>query len=173
MNFKNASNNEAEYEALLHGMRMAQARGATRLQIYGDSQLVVQQTMKRCDVIRENMAAYRDMYDILEANFDGCELYHIGRASNEEADALANISSTRAPRPPGVFLEQINERSIKIPRKTTKGPRAARPKEPTTPEEDDEPTLEGAPEQVMLIEDLWTRPFIAYLRYFTGKFYYS
>ena len=41
MNFLKASNNEAEYEGLLHGMRMAQACGATRLQIYGDSNLVV------------------------------------------------------------------------------------------------------------------------------------
>ena len=88
--------------------------------LYGDSQLVVQQTMKRCDVNSDNMAAYRDMYDALEAKFDGCELHHIGRASNEEADVLANIGSTRAPLPPGVFLEQINERSIKIPRQPKK-----------------------------------------------------
>ena len=40
MNFKNASNNEAEYEALLHGMRMDKACGATRLKIFGDSNLV-------------------------------------------------------------------------------------------------------------------------------------
>lgn len=43
MSFTNASNNEAEYEALLHGMRMAKACGATRLKIFGDSQLVAQQ----------------------------------------------------------------------------------------------------------------------------------
>ena len=42
MNFKKASNNEAEYVGLLHGMRMAKACGATRLMIYGDSNLVVQ-----------------------------------------------------------------------------------------------------------------------------------
>ena len=36
-----ASNNEAEYEALIHGMRMAKICGATRLVIYGDSNLVV------------------------------------------------------------------------------------------------------------------------------------
>ena len=51
MNFKEASNNEAEYEALLHGMRMAKTCGATRLMIYGDSNLVVQQTMKECDAV--------------------------------------------------------------------------------------------------------------------------
>ena len=41
MNFSNASNNEAEYKVLLHGTRIAKACGATRLMIYGDSNLVV------------------------------------------------------------------------------------------------------------------------------------
>jgi hypothetical protein len=41
MSFLQASNNEAEYEALLHGMKMAKACGATRLKIFGDSNLVV------------------------------------------------------------------------------------------------------------------------------------
>ena len=49
--FSNASNNEAEYEALLHGMRMAKACGATRLSIYGDSNLVVQQAMRDCEAV--------------------------------------------------------------------------------------------------------------------------
>ena len=51
MNWKNASNNEAEYEALIHGMKMAKICGATRIVIYGDSNLIVQQTMKECDGI--------------------------------------------------------------------------------------------------------------------------
>jgi ribonuclease HI len=41
MSFPQASNNEAEYEALLHDMKMAKACGATRLKIFGDSNLVV------------------------------------------------------------------------------------------------------------------------------------
>jgi hypothetical protein len=41
MSFPQASNNEAEYEALLHRMKMAKACGATRLKIFGDSNLVV------------------------------------------------------------------------------------------------------------------------------------
>ena len=47
--------------------------------------------MKDCDAISDNMVAYRDIYDKLEASFDCCELRHIGRGSNEEADELANI----------------------------------------------------------------------------------
>ena len=42
MNWKNASNNEAEYEALIHRMKMAKVCGATQIIIYGDSNLVVQ-----------------------------------------------------------------------------------------------------------------------------------
>jgi hypothetical protein len=42
MSFPQASNNKAEYEALLHGMKMAKACRATRLKIFGDSNLVVQ-----------------------------------------------------------------------------------------------------------------------------------
>jgi ribonuclease HI len=49
MTFPNTSNNEAKYGALLHGMKMAKACSATRLKIFGDSQLVVQQVMNKCD----------------------------------------------------------------------------------------------------------------------------
>ena len=60
MDFKRPTNNEAEYEALLHGMQMAKNYGAIHLMIYGDSNLVVQQTMKEYDAVAANMIAYRD-----------------------------------------------------------------------------------------------------------------
>src|SRR3954464_3140125 len=114
INFSHASNNEAEYEALLHGMRMAKTCGATRLIIYGDSNIVVQQTMRNCNAVADNMAAYQKLYNELEGSFDGCELNYITRDNNTEADELANIGSTRGPIPPSVFLESISRRSIKI-----------------------------------------------------------
>jgi ribonuclease HI len=118
MSFPQASNNEAEYEALLHGMKMAKACGATRLKIFGDSNLVVQQVMNKCDAISDNMIAYKNLYYYLEGTFDGCEVSHVSRASNEEADNLANIGSQCLPVPQGVFWEEIIERSIKS-RKTS------------------------------------------------------
>ena len=60
------------------------------------------------------MVAYREMYRLMEGKFEGCELKHIGRASNEEADNLANIGSTCSAIPDGVFYEVINQRSIKV-----------------------------------------------------------
>src|SRR3954470_8658160 len=64
--------------------------------------------MNLCETINDNMVAYREMYNILEASFEGCELKHIARGSNDEADTLANIGSTCSPIPDGVFYEVIN-----------------------------------------------------------------
>jgi ribonuclease HI len=121
MSFPEASNNEAKYEALLHGIKKAKACGATRLKIFRDSNLVVQQVMNRCDAISDNMTAYRNLYYYLEETFDRCEVSHISRASNKEADNLANIGSQWLPIPPGVFWEEIIERSIKSSKSSTPG----------------------------------------------------
>jgi ribonuclease HI len=93
MCFANPLNNEAEYKVVLHGMRMAKAYSATRIKIHGDSNLFAQQVIKECDATYANMIAYRAMYNKLEGNFVGCEVMHIGRESNEEADNLANVGS--------------------------------------------------------------------------------
>jgi hypothetical protein len=76
MSFPHTLNNEAEYEALLHGMRMAKACGATRLRIFGESNLVVQQVMNRYDALSDNMTAYMNLYYYLEGTFDRCEVSH-------------------------------------------------------------------------------------------------
>jgi ribonuclease HI len=93
MSFSQASNNEAEYEALLHGMNMAKSCGATRLKIFRDSNLVVQQVMTHCDVISDHMTAYCNLYYYLEGTFNGCNVSHISRASNKDSNNLANIGS--------------------------------------------------------------------------------
>jgi hypothetical protein len=154
MSFPQASNNEAEYEALLHGMKMAKACGATRLKIFGDSNLVVQQVMNKCDAINDNMTAYRNLYYYLEGTFDGYEVSHISRASNKEADNLANIGSQCLPVPQGVFWEEIIERSIKGTKVSTTGEQAQH-----------QVTGSGAgssgtakPEEVMMIEETWMQP---------------
>jgi ribonuclease HI len=71
MSFPQASNNEAEYEALLHRMKMAKACGATRLKIFRVLNLVVQQVMNRCDAISDNMTAYINLYYYLEGQQQG------------------------------------------------------------------------------------------------------
>jgi ribonuclease HI len=154
MSFPQASNNEAEYEALLHGIKMAKACGATRLKIFGYSNLVVQQVMNRCDAISDNMTAYRNLYYYPEGTFDGCEVSHVSRASNEEADNLANIGSQCLPIPQGVFWEEIVDRSIKNNKTLTteeqaqhqaKGSGAGKHGQGSTTE----------PEEVLMIEETW------------------
>jgi hypothetical protein len=70
--------------------------------------------MKECDATCANMIASRAMYEKLEGDFEGCEVTHISRESNEEADNLANIGSRCLSIPPGVFFEEIFECSVKI-----------------------------------------------------------
>ena len=53
-----SSNNEAKYEALLNGLRMAISLGVRRLMVYGDSDLVVNQVMKEWDVRSPAMTDY-------------------------------------------------------------------------------------------------------------------
>jgi ribonuclease HI len=162
MSFSQASNNEAQYEALLHGMKMAKAFGATRLKIFGDSSLVVHQVMNRCDAVSDNMTSYRNLYYYLKGTFDGCKVSHISRANNEEADNLANIGSQCLPIPPGVFWEEIIERSIK-------GSKTSSPGELNqfavagsgASKLGTESTAE--PEEVMMIEETWMQPYLAYM----------
>jgi ribonuclease HI len=165
MRFTNPSNNEAEYEAVLHGMRMAKACGATRIKIHGNLNLIAQQVMKDCDTTCANMIAYCTMYDKLEGNFKGCEVTHIGRESNKEADSLANIGSKCLSIPPGVFFEEIFERFVKIKPATIdlalatlSG--AGSPEDAPAVEQED---LTKQMAQVMLLKDVWTKPYLTYL----------
>jgi ribonuclease HI len=56
--FWKISNNEAEYEALLHGLRLAASLGIKRLLVYVDSAVVINQVNKSWDRNKENMDAY-------------------------------------------------------------------------------------------------------------------
>jgi ribonuclease HI len=55
--FWKVSNNEAEYEALLHGLCLAASLGIKRLQVYGDSAMFINQVNKSWDRNKENMDA--------------------------------------------------------------------------------------------------------------------
>jgi hypothetical protein len=160
--FPQASNNEAEYEALLHGMKMAKACGATQLKIFGDSNLVVQQVMNRCDTVNENMMAYKNLYHYLEGTFDGCEVLHVSRINNEEADNLANIGSQCRPVPPGVFWEEIMERSIKSVKNSTSGETNQNTTAGSGAGEKVKESIEEL-EEVMMIEETWMQPYLAYI----------
>ena len=87
----------------------------SQLHCYGDSDIVVQQTMGTWDINEPNLAAYRRLVDQVGGHFKGLELEHIPRKKNDEADELARLGSKQSPAPPGVFLDSIHNPSIKPP----------------------------------------------------------
>jgi ribonuclease HI len=107
------SNNEAEYEALLHGLLLAISLGIKRLLVYGDSLLVVQQVNKEWDCNKETMDAYVQEVRKLESKFSGLEVHHVLREHNVGADTLSKLGSTRAQVPSGVFVQELKQPSIK------------------------------------------------------------
>ena len=108
-----ASNNVAEYEALVHGLRLAKELGIRRSLCYGDSDLVVQQSSGDWDAKDANMASYRFLVQQMSGYFEGCEFLHVPRADNDQADALARIGSTQQAIPTGVSLQRLLKPSIK------------------------------------------------------------
>ena len=72
-----ASNNAAEYEALINGLQIAIELGVRRLDVRGDSQLVIDQVMKDSNCHDPKMEACYKLVCCLEDKFNGLELNHI------------------------------------------------------------------------------------------------
>jgi ribonuclease HI len=107
-----ASNNMAEYEALLCGIKIAIELGVKRLDVRGDSQLVIDQVMKNASCHDDKMEAYCKAVRALEDKFYGIELNHMPCQYNEEADELAKIASGRITVPPNVFARDVAQPSV-------------------------------------------------------------
>jgi ribonuclease HI len=126
-----ASNNVAEYEALVNGLRIAIELGVRRLDALGDSQLVIDQVMKDSHCRDPKMEAYYDEVRRLEDKFYGLELNHIARRYNETADELAKIASRRTTVPPDVFSRDLHQPSVKIDDAPEPEAPSAQPKAPS------------------------------------------
>ncbi|CAO2187450.1 unnamed protein product [Urochloa humidicola] len=107
-----ASNNMVEYEALLNGLHIAIELGIKRLNIRGDSQLIIDQVMKESSCHDEKMEAYCNAVRRLEDKFHGIELNHIVRRYNEEADEVAKIASGRITVPSNMFSRDCTIPSV-------------------------------------------------------------
>jgi ribonuclease HI len=109
-----ASNNMAEYDALLCGLKIAIETGIKRLDVRGDSQLVIDQVMKNASCHGDKMETYCKAVRALEDKFYGIELNHVPRRYNEEADELAKIASGQITVPPNVFVWDIAQPSVNL-----------------------------------------------------------
>jgi ribonuclease HI len=106
--FWKVSNNKAEYEALLHGLRLAASLGIKRLLVYGDSAVVINQVKKSWDRNKENMDAYYLEVCKLENKFYGLEFHHVVHDNNVAADVLSKLGSTHTQVPAGVFIHELS-----------------------------------------------------------------
>ena len=101
------SNNIAEYEGLIAGLKATAALGVKCLIIKGDSQLLVKFSNKVYEPKDEHMEAYLAEVRKMEKQFWGLELRHVPRDTNQEADDIAKRASRRLPQEPGVFEERL------------------------------------------------------------------
>lgn len=84
------TNNVAEYEALVWGLRTALDHGVRRIRVAADSELVVRQCTGVYKVKNEGLKPlHRRACDLL-GRFESAEVTHVRRADNMAADALAN-----------------------------------------------------------------------------------
>jgi ribonuclease HI len=102
-----ATNNMAEYEALIFGLSAALSLGIRQLLVKGDSQLIIKQVRGECSCNEPRLAAYLLHVRKLEKDFIALELQHVPRADNSTADELSTRASTWAPVPEGVFERRL------------------------------------------------------------------
>ena len=99
-----ATNNEAEYEALLVGMAMVQTMGEKSIKLFSDSRLVVGQVRGEFEANDERMQGYLSQVKCLQLKFDSFNLLHIPRSGNAHADSLAMLATSSAQDLPRVIL---------------------------------------------------------------------
>lgn len=85
-----ATNNEAEYEAVIRGLTTARDLGFDRIEVRGDSELIIRQLTGRYDVNAPNLRERRARAHELLHSFEDWSLDHVPRSVNDRADALAN-----------------------------------------------------------------------------------
>ncbi|XP_065616570.1 uncharacterized protein LOC136061979 [Quercus suber] len=89
-----ATNNEAEYEALLMGMSMVQKIGGKAVKLFSDSRLIVGQVQGEFEAKDERMQGYLSRVKHLQSGFESFSLLHIPRNGNTHADSLAILATS-------------------------------------------------------------------------------
>jgi len=107
-----ASNNQAEYEALIAGMLLAKEMGAQSLLAKSDSQLVTGQVTGEYQAKDPQMAAYLRYVEVLKGAFAAFELVHVPREQNARADLLAKLASSGK----GGRQRTVIQETLKMPR---------------------------------------------------------
>ncbi|XP_065616036.1 uncharacterized protein LOC112016767 [Quercus suber] len=105
-----ATNNEAEYEALLMGMVMVRKMGGKAVNIFSDSRLVVGQVQGEFEAKDERMQGYLSRVKRLQGEFEFFSLLHVSRSNNVHADSLATLAtSSDRDLPRTILVEDLHE----------------------------------------------------------------
>jgi ribonuclease HI len=83
-----ATNNEAEYCALIRGLEVASEQGCTEVEARGDSQLVVRQVTGDWQTNEQHLRELRDRARELAEEFETFEIVWVDREKNLRADEL-------------------------------------------------------------------------------------
>ncbi|XP_071740833.1 uncharacterized protein [Rutidosis leptorrhynchoides] len=87
------TNNEAEYEALLAGLRMAKELKILHLRAFVDSQLVSNQIRGTFEAKQPTIQKYLSKVKELIESFKSFDIEHVRRSQNKKADALSKLAS--------------------------------------------------------------------------------
>ncbi|KAL2240234.1 UNVERIFIED_CONTAM: Retrovirus-related Pol polyprotein from transposon [Sesamum indicum] len=131
-----ATNNEAEYEALIQGLQTAIDGGIRQVDVYTDSQLVVMQ-VQGYETREWSMTQYQIRVKEMMKKFERCTISQIPRDENMRADALSRFGSS---------IEGVKERKITVLVKT-------------------QPAIEEAEVHLVEAKESWKTPFIRYLKH--------
>ncbi len=85
-----ATNNVAEYEALIAGLELALERGLTELEVFVDSQLVASQVKGEWKIKNDRLRALAVRARSLLGRFEQSSITQVPRERNADADKLAN-----------------------------------------------------------------------------------
>jgi ribonuclease HI len=108
------TNNIAEYEALLLGLRKLRAMGIRRAILKTDSQVIAGHVDKSSKARDPKLEKYLDAVRRLEASFEGFSVKNIPRGQNEHANLLAKSAAQGLPLPSEVFFETIKAPSVEL-----------------------------------------------------------
>ncbi|KAD0423211.1 hypothetical protein E3N88_44289 [Mikania micrantha] len=103
----NASNNEAEYEALIAGLQSVFLENARKVVAHVDSLLVSNQINGVYEIKEERMKQYVQVVEGLMAKFESCVVIHVPRSQNKKADALSKLASSFADPVKEISVEEV------------------------------------------------------------------
>ena len=103
-----ATNNEAEYEALLQGMGMVQKMGGKAVEVFSDSRLVVGQVKGELEAKDVRILEYLSQVRRLQSGFEFFDLSHVSMSGNTHANSLAILATSSAQGlPRGILVEDL------------------------------------------------------------------